>query len=99
MVDTTTHKILSASYYFPMVFNDNHKYVRSFQPCQFLSRMKKIISLPLKPFRDEESFQQWGLDFIRELKDNSSNGYRWVLIATKYFTRWVEDIPTKKYNE
>jgi hypothetical protein len=36
------------------------------------------------------------LDFIGEFKENSSNGYRWVLTTTDYFTRWVEAIPTKK---
>jgi transposase InsO family protein len=44
----------------------------------------------------EAPFQQWGLDFIGEFKDNSSNGYRWILTATDYFTRWVESVPTKK---
>jgi transposase InsO family protein len=44
----------------------------------------------------EATFQHWGLDFIREFKDNSSNGHKWILIATDYFTRWVEAIPTKR---
>jgi transposase InsO family protein len=47
----------------------------------------------------EAPFQQWGLDFVGEFKDNSSNGYRWILTATDYFTRWVESIPTKKATE
>ena len=47
----------------------------------------------------EAPFQQWGLDFIGEFKDISSNGYRWILTATDYFTRWVESIPTKKATE
>ena len=40
-------------------------------------------------------FQQWDLDFIGKFKDNSSNGYTWILTATDYFTKWVEAIPTK----
>ena len=40
-------------------------------------------------------FQQWGLDFIGKFKDNSSNGYTWILTATDYFTKWIEAIPTK----
>jgi hypothetical protein len=47
----------------------------------------------------EAPFQQWDLDFIGKFKDNSSNGYRWILTATDYFTRWVESIPTKKATE
>lgn len=33
---------------------------------------------------------------IGELKDNSSNGHKWILIAIDYFTIWVEVIPTMK---
>jgi transposase InsO family protein len=47
----------------------------------------------------EARFQQWGLDFVGEFKDNSSNGYRWILTTTNYFTRWVESIRTKKATE
>jgi transposase InsO family protein len=47
----------------------------------------------------EAPFQQWGLDFIGEFKDISSNGYWWILIATDYFTIWVESISTKKATE
>jgi hypothetical protein len=47
----------------------------------------------------EAPFQQWGLDFIGEFKDNSSNGYWWILTGTKYFTRWVESILTEKATE
>ena len=35
-------------------------------------------------------FQQRGLDFIREFHENSSNGFKWILTAIDYFTRWVE---------
>ena len=38
-------------------------------------------------------------DFIGKFKDNSSNGYSWILIATDYFTKWVESIPTKAATE
>jgi hypothetical protein len=34
---TTTHKILREGYYWPTLFTDTHRYVRSFQPCQFFS--------------------------------------------------------------
>jgi hypothetical protein len=30
---------------------------------------------PLKPVVVEAHFQQWGLEFIGEFKDNSSNSY------------------------
>ena len=53
-------------------------------------------ALPLNPIVVQAPFQQWGLDFIGKFKDNSSNGYSWILTAADYFTKWVEAIPTKK---
>lgn len=37
-----------------------------------------------------------GTSFIREFKENSGNGFKWILTATNYFMRWVEAIPTKR---
>jgi transposase InsO family protein len=96
---TTAHKILRAGYYWPTLFSDTHQHVRSCQPCQYFSGKPKLPAQPLKPVVVEAPFQQWGLDFVGEFKDNSSNGYRWILTATDYFTRWVESIPTKKATE
>jgi transposase InsO family protein len=64
-----------------------------------LLRKTTIAALPLKPVVVEAPFQQWGLDVIGEFKDNSNNGYCWVLTATDYFTRGLAAIPTKKATE
>ena len=54
-----------------------------------------MAALPLLPVVVLAPFQQWGLDFIGKFKDNSSNGFCWIITATYYFTKWVEAIPTK----
>ena len=41
-------------------------------------------------------FQQWGIDFIGEIVNKSSGGHSWILVATDYFTKWVEAIPVRK---
>lgn len=53
-------------------------------------------SLPLKPIHAYGPFQQWGLDFIGEINPHSSGQHRWILVATNYFTKWIEAIPTRK---
>jgi hypothetical protein len=40
-------------------------------------------------------FQQWGLDFIGEIHPALTGQRRWILIATDYFTKWIEDIPAR----
>lgn len=39
------------------------------------------------------------MDFIGNFKDNSSNDFSWIIVATDYFTKWVEAIPTKTSTE
>ena len=40
-------------------------------------------------------FHTWGLDLIGPINP-VSNGHKWILVATKHFTKWVEVIPLKK---
>lgn len=42
---------------------------------------------------------KWGLEFIGAINPPSSVGHRWVLIATYYFTKWIEAIALKDANE
>ena len=78
---------------------------RCAQDCQILPLVSVIHwkatneSLASKSNSSQAPFQQWGLDFIGKFKDNSRNGYSWILIATDYFTKWVEAIPTKKVTD
>ncbi len=52
--------------------------------------------MSLKPISTEIPFQQWGLDFIGEIHPTSSTQHKWILIATDYFTKWIEVIPSRK---
>ncbi|KAH9305560.1 hypothetical protein KI387_009964, partial [Taxus chinensis] len=44
-------------------------------------------------------FMQWGLDFIGVINLNSSQGHKWILTATYYFTKWTEAVKLKEANE
>ena len=35
------------------------------------------------------------MNFIGEISPSSSSGFSWILVATDYFTKWVEAIPTR----
>lgn len=93
---TTAHKILNAGYYWPSIFKDCHTYVRKCEACQkFSGKLKHNGAIPLRPVNAEEPFQMWGIDFIGEIANKSSGGHKWILVATDYFTKWVEAIPTR----
>jgi hypothetical protein len=50
----------------------------------------------LRPIIKSWSFKGWGLDFIGQIHPSWSKGHRFVLVATNYFTKWIEVAPLKK---
>jgi len=40
-------------------------------------------------------FRGWGIYLIGQIFPSSSKGHKFVLVATNYFTKWVEAIPLK----
>eukprot|EP00253_Pinus_taeda_P018260 PITA_18260 len=64
--------------------------------CQRFEGKQQLKSLPLKPMHASGPFQQWGFDFIGEINPHSSGHHRWILVATDYFIKWIESIPTRK---
>eukprot|EP00253_Pinus_taeda_P029859 PITA_29859 len=95
----TANKILQVGFYWPTLFGDTYKCVRSCQKCQLFAQKKRLAPLPLIPVFIKEPFRQWGFDFVREINPPSSGQHKWVLTATDYFTKWVEAIPTRKAND
>ena len=95
---TTAHKILRAGYYWPSLFSDVCAYVRTCNACQRFVGKNLLKSLPLRPVIITGPFQQWGLDFIGEIHPPSSSQHKWILVATDYFTKWIEAIPTRNAN-
>jgi len=41
-------------------------------------------------------FRGWAIDVISQIYPPSSKGHKFILVATDYFTKWVEAIPLKK---
>jgi hypothetical protein len=92
----TAYKILRVGYYWPKLFSYVNAKVRVCYSCQIFAGKQKLPSLPLVPVKTEAPFQQWGLDFIGEINPHSSAQHKWILTATDYFTKWVEEISTKR---
>jgi hypothetical protein len=69
---TTAHKILQDGYYWPNLFPNVCREIKACIKCQRFSGKQQLKSLPLKPIVALAPFQQWGLDFIREIHPPSS---------------------------
>jgi hypothetical protein len=92
---TTSYKILRDGYFWPTLFTDVCAKIRACIKCQKFAGKQQLKSLPLKPVVASTPFQQWGLDFIGEIHPPLSGHHRWILIATYYFTKWIDAIPTR----
>ena len=85
----TAYKILNLGYYWPSLFKDCKKYVRSCDICQRMGRPVPLDEMPLKPQVLIEPFEKWALDFIGPINP-PSKGKRYILVCTDYVTKWVE---------
>jgi len=97
--DTTAHKIMQVGLYWPTLFKGAHVYPQKCPIYQIHAGRQARSTATLQPIAVEEPIEQWGLDIIREIMPNSSKQHRYILIATAYFTRWVEAIPLHKFND
>eukprot|EP00253_Pinus_taeda_P024831 PITA_24831 len=93
---STTNKILRVGYYWLTLFADVYKMVKRYHKCQIFEGKRKLQPLPLKPIEVSAPFQQWGLDFIGEIHPASSRQHKSILTATDYFTKWIEEIPSRQ---
>jgi hypothetical protein len=49
----------------------------------------------LHPISKPWHFHGWRLDFIDQIHPSSFKGHQFVLVATDYFTKWIETVPLK----
>ena len=86
----TAYKVLRLGYYWPTLFRDAKKYVRS---CDSYQRMRKLVArdeMPLQPHVLIEPFEEWALDFVGPI-DLPSQGKRYILVCIDYVTKWEEE--------
>lgn len=92
---TTTYKILRVGFYWPTQFLDVYEEIYTCHECQIFEGKRKLKPLSFVPISVEAPFQQWGLDMIGEINPISYGQHKWILTATDFFSKWVEEIPTR----
>jgi hypothetical protein len=56
-------------------------------------------TFPLQPVTVQNTFKQWGLDLVGEIKQKSYKIHQYILTTTDYFSKWTEAIPLKVIND
>ena len=88
----TQAKILQAGFYWPNLFKDVQEFIKQCDPCQRAGRISRRNEMPQKGILEVELFDVWGVDFVGPLP--SSKGYKHILVAVDYVSKWIEAIPT-----
>jgi hypothetical protein len=81
--------------YWPTMLEDCFEYYKGCQDCQKFGNIQRVPAPTLNPIIKLWPFRGWGIDLIGQINPPSSKGHKFVLLATNYFTKWVEAIPLK----
>jgi ribonuclease HI len=86
------HRALTQGYWWPYMQKDAVNYVKKCDKCQRFSHSVHQPAGELQPLVSPWPFAQWGMDLVGPLLKATGNR-RWLIVATDYFTKWVEVEP------
>jgi hypothetical protein len=84
----TAYKVLQCGFYWPTIFKDAHKFVKTCDSCQRSGNISRRHEMPLNNILVCEIFDVWGIDFMGPFRKSFSNQY--ILVAVDYVSKWVE---------
>jgi hypothetical protein len=87
--------LLTLGYHWPTMKKDAADFVKTCHTCQVQANLIHTHPTSLQNMATLWPFHTWGLDLIGPINP-ASGGYIWVLVATEYFTKWVEAIPLRR---
>jgi len=80
-------------YYWPTILEDCFKYYKG---CHKFGNIQRAPASAMNPIIKPWPFRGWATDLIGQIYPPSSKGHKFILVATDYFTKWIEAIPLKK---
>ncbi|CAL8991843.1 unnamed protein product [Prunus brigantina] len=78
------------SYYWPSILKDCIEYAKACIKCQIYGPIQRVPAEALHPVTKPWPFRGWAVDIIGKIYPAASNQHAWILVATDYFTKWVE---------
>ena len=87
--------IYRTRYFWPTILEDCFEYYKGCQDYQHFGNVQRSLASAMNPIIKSWPFRGWGIDLIGQIFPPSSKGHKFILVATDYFTKWVEAIPLK----
>ena len=82
-------------YFWPTMLEDSFTYYRGCQECQKFGNVQSAPASAMNPIIKPWPFRGWEIDLISQIYPPSSKNHKFILVATDYFTKWVEAISLK----
>uniref|UniRef100_A0A2N9EZ43 Uncharacterized protein n=1 Tax=Fagus sylvatica TaxID=28930 RepID=A0A2N9EZ43_FAGSY len=86
------HRAIGQGYWWPYMQKDAAQYVKKCDKCQRFAPSIHQPAASFNPIVSPWPFSQWGLDIVGPLPRAPGNR-QWLIVATDYFTKWVEAEP------
>ena len=83
-------KILRMGYYWNTMETNCAGFVKSCHDYQMHANLNHVPPSELYSMTSLWPFLVWGIDVIGRIAPKASNGHKYILVATEYFTKWVE---------
>ncbi|XP_021807646.1 uncharacterized protein LOC110751480 [Prunus avium] len=77
-------------YFWPTMEKDCFNYAKGCEDCQRNGPIQHLPAVPLNPIVKPRPFRGWAMDFVGKIVPSSSNEHTFIIVATDYFTKWVE---------
>ena len=77
-------------FYWPTILKDCIEFAKSCKKCQIHAPVQRVPADLLHPIIKPWPFRGWAMDIIGSIRPPSSKQHVWILVATDYFTKWVE---------
>ncbi|XP_051143933.1 uncharacterized protein LOC127260265 [Andrographis paniculata] len=86
-------------FYWPKIFDDCIKFAKGCQECQRHGPLNHLPAVELQAMVKPWPFKAWALDVIGKIHPASSKQHSFILVATDYFTKWVEAVHLKNVTQ
>ncbi|CAL9012725.1 unnamed protein product [Prunus brigantina] len=82
-------------YFWPTMMKDCINYSKGCESCQRHGSIQQAPSVPMNPVVKPWPFRGWAMDLIGKIYPASNQQHCFIIVATDYFTKWVEAKPVK----